>query len=29
DNPIGWWLGTIIFSIVAHILFFKLVLTSD
>ncbi|WP_025329428.1 HXXEE domain-containing protein [Francisella tularensis] len=29
DNPIAWWLGTIIFSIVAHILLFKLVMTRD
>ncbi|MBK2106821.1 HXXEE domain-containing protein [Francisella philomiragia] len=29
DYPIAWWIGTIIFSIFAHILLFKLVMTKD
>lgn len=29
DNPIAWWIGTIIFSIFVHILLFKLVMTKD
>lgn len=29
ENPIKWWLSTIAFSIIAHILLFKLVMTKD
>jgi hypothetical protein len=29
NNPIVWWISTILFSIVAHILLFKLVMTKD
>lgn len=29
NNPIVWWVSTILFSIVAHILLFKLVMTKD
>ncbi|MDE5031924.1 HXXEE domain-containing protein, partial [Francisella tularensis subsp. holarctica] len=29
DNPIAWCLGTIIFSIFAHILLFNLVMSRD
>lgn len=29
NNPIKWWLSTIVFSIVAHVLLFKLVMTKD
>jgi hypothetical protein len=29
DNAIAWWIGTIVFSVVAHVLLFKLVMTRD
>ena len=29
ENPVKWWLSTIFFSIVAHVLLFKLVMTKD
>lgn len=29
DNPVMWWSGTIIFSVITHILLFKLVMTRD
>ncbi len=29
ENPIVWWLSTIVFSIIAHVLLFKLVMTKD